>query len=91
MFTTVRVSLLLNNLAVTRNVVPQGCSSYCYWNSHITIGAKVITLHNFIVRIRFPDYIKICLHNRIGFGLFLGYVVSCVVAKHTMWTSDYIT
>ena len=22
---------------------------------------------------------------------FLGYVVSCVAAKHTMWTSDYIT
>ena len=31
------------------------------------------------------------LHYKIGFESFLGYTNSCLVAKHTLWTSDFIT
>ena len=57
-------------------------------HGNCTIGAKIITLHNFRVLNSFPQ-----LPNKITefLNYFLGYVISCVVAKHTMWTSDYIS
>ena len=57
----------------------------------LTIGVKIITSHNFIVSNNFPDYIIIFRIAELVSNSFLGYVISCVVAKHTMWTSDYIT
>ena len=64
----------------------------------ITIGAKIITLHNFIFcffffffRINFPDYVIFVYITELVSDYFLGYVVSCVVLKYTMWTLDYTT
>ena len=48
-------------------------------------------VRNFIVSNKFP---RLCynftLQNWFS-NYFLGYVISCLVAQHTMWTSDYIT
>ena len=35
-------------------------------------------------------YFFVCITELVS-NYFLSYVISCVVAKHTMWTSDYIT
>ena len=56
-----------------------------------TIGAKMITLHNFIFLINFPDYVRIAYITELVWNYFRSCVMSCVVAKHTMWTLHYIT
>ena len=56
-----------------------------------TIGAKIITLHNLFFRIYVPSFVMILINiTELVWNYFPSYVMSCVVAKHTMWTSDYI-
>ena len=56
-----------------------------------TTRARMITLHNFIVSNYFPDHVIVLYITELVSNYFLGSVISCVVAKHTMWTSAYIT
>ena len=50
----------------------------------ITIGAKIITLHNFIFQINSSNYVICFLHRRIGFELFprLCNFLCCCKAYH---------
>ena len=56
-----------------------------------TIGPKIITLHNFILSNYFPRSCNNFYITELVSNYFLGYVISCVVAEHTMCASDYIT
>ena len=49
----------------------------------ITIGAKIITLHNVIVSKKFSDYVIIFYITESVSNLFLGYEILCVVTKYT--------
>ena len=57
----------------------------------LPLGPKLLHYITLLFRIKFPRVCNKCLHDRIGFELLPGYVISCVVARHTMWTSDFIT
>ena len=50
------------------------------------IGA--ITL---LFRSNCPGYVVLFYITELVSNYFLGYVISCVVAKRSMWTLDYIT
>ena len=45
----------------------------------------------FFSRINIPDYVLGVYITELVLNSFSGYVTSCVVAKHTMRISDYIT
>ena len=45
----------------------------------------------FFFRIHFPSYTIILYITELASNSFPGYVMSCVIAKHTMWTWYYIT
>ena len=45
----------------------------------------------FLFRIHFSDYVIIAYITELVSNYLSGYLISCVVAKHTMWTSDCIT
>ena len=83
----------LNTGLVLQNV-------YDFWTARVAIltldfwlplGPKLLHYITLFVSNEFPRLCSNCLHCRIGFELFSSYVMSCVVAKHTMWASDYIT
>ena len=59
---------------------------------HNNIGAKIFSHYRTLLfQMNFPDYVLTLYIAELVSNYFLGYVISCVVAKQTMWTSDYIT
>ena len=56
-----------------------------------TIGAKIIALHICTVSNLCPRSCNDVYITELVSNYFLGYLTSCVVAKHSMWTSDCIT
>ena len=59
--------------------------------SELPLGPKLLHYITLLFRINFPDYVIIFYITELVSNYFLGYVISCVVAEHTMWASDYIT
>ena len=57
--------------------------------SEIPLGPKL--LHYTFSRINFPDYVIIFYITELVSKSFPSYIMSCVIAKHTMWTSDYMS
>ena len=56
----------------------------------IPLGPNLLHYITFF-KINLRDYEIICHIAEWVSNYFFGYVVSCVDAKHTMWTSDHIT
>ena len=56
-----------------------------------SLGPKLLHYITLLFRINLPDYVIIFYITELVLNYFLGYVISCVVAKHIVWTSDYIT
>ena len=52
------------------------------------LGPELLHYMTILFRAIFPDYLLLFASQ--NWYYFLGYVKSCVVAKHAMWTSDYI-
>ena len=57
----------------------------------IPLGPKLLHHITLSFRIDFPDDAIILYIAEFVSNSFLDYVISCVVARHTMWASDFIT
>ena len=57
----------------------------------IPLGPKLLHYITLCFRINLPDHVINVYIAELVSTYFPSYVLSCVVAKHTMWTSDYIT
>ena len=57
----------------------------------IPLGPKLLHYITLLFRINFPDYVIIFYIAELVSNYFLGYVISCVVAEHTICASGYIT
>ena len=57
----------------------------------LALGTKLLHYIALLFGIHFPDSVIIFHRAELVSNYFLGYVISCVVTKHTMWTSDCIT
>ena len=57
----------------------------------VPLGPKCLYYITLVFRINFPDYVIILYITELVSNYFLGYVICCVVTKHIMWASDYIT
>ena len=62
-----------------------------YFGPSIPLGPKLLHYITLLLRINFPDYVIILYITELVSNYFLGYVICCVVTKHTMWALDYIT
>ena len=60
-------------------------------SSSLPLGPKLLHHITLFFRINFPDYVISLYITESVSNYFLGHVISCVVAKHIMWTSDCIT
>ena len=63
-------------------------------SAKLPFGPKLLHYITLLFRIIFPDYVKFFTELKkieLVSNYFLGCVISCVVTKHTMWTSVYIT
>ena len=57
----------------------------------LPLGPKLSHYITLLFRINFPGHVITFYIAELVSNCFLGYVISCVVTKHTMWASDYIT
>ena len=74
----------------TPQIRKPACESAFLW---FGLPGRPLSIHNFILfRISFPDYYVIFLFiAEVVSNKFVGYVISCVAVKYTVWTSDYIS
>ena len=56
----------------------------------VPLGPKSFTFMTLLFQTIVPDNILFYIADLVS-NYFLGYVISCVVAKHNMWTWDHIT
>ena len=56
----------------------------------IPLRPKLLHYITLLFRINFPDYVRLFYFTELVSNYFLGYVISYVVAEHTIWTWDYI-
>ena len=61
------------------------------FSHNLLSGPKLLHYITLLFRIHFPDYVIILYITEQFSNYFLGYVICCVVAKHTMLAPDYIT
>ena len=57
----------------------------------VPLRPKLLHYIPLVFRIDFPNYVINLYITELVSDYFLGHVISGVVGKHTMWTSDYIT
>ena len=87
---TVTVSLLLLQNPVTENNSPLGFPRIFCNCSYMPLGPRLLHYITLLFQSSFPDYVIFLYITELVSKYFLGYVISGVVGKHTMWTSDYI-
>ena len=54
----------------------------------VPLGPKLVHYVTLLFRNNFPDYVVIYYITELVSNCLLGYVISCVVTRHTMWTLD---
>ena len=79
----------LDHGVVIKNVILRFYGSRGFLD--IPLGPKSLHYITLLFRINFPNYVIILYIAELVSNYFLGYVISRVVTKHTMWASDYIT
>ena len=84
----------MSQVSLGRPEFVPGTSRVCPWDASgasdrqipsCDFSLSVFSLHNF------PDYVIFFYMTELVSNYLLGYVISCVVTKHTMWAVDYIT